>query len=784
MKSILTVVLGIALCAGLWGAQDSRSPEVQLKAAIHKEEVEGDRKGAIEQYKKLANSKDRAVAAKALIRMGECYEKLGDTEAAKAYERVVRDFADQRDAVAAAQQHLVANAAQSETGIEVQRLAAYPDRRLYGGSSLDGQSISRDGRYLAFSKGDGVYVQDLAKGTERRIVAKTSLQESFNQFISPKTSPQESFDAAISPDGLQVVYLKDVRQNPGNSHSELYVIGADGSNPRLLFSGKQGEFLVLGSVSPDGRHLAYGLWKREGDGARRDLYVIDTDGSTPRLLYHPEKTEGALSTLYSPDGKHLLAWTVRDEQDGNSRILLISVGEGSSRVIGSGTGFGQFSPDGRYISFYRWPNSSSDFQGGIYIAPTDGGKEVLLAAGAASNPRWTPDGKRIVFRVQRPDQTTRRPFFMYVQEPSDFYSIRVVDGKPGGKPELMKKDVVLPGALLGATQDGKVYYQYIADESFNVYVVDLDPATGKAVSKPERLNRTFVNLSGGPVRWSYDGKLMAYGKPPEIDSPKALLIRSADTGAERQLTVSPPFDSPNCCDPQQWFPDNRSLLVFDEVKGLTVFRKVDVQTGRQEMFFQQPGSEALFGQATLSLDGKVLFFSLSKRGALQSANSNTNGANTLRLMRRNMESGEERELYQAQSPTTGFRGLILSSDGRQLTFTKSNTDNTASQLTIPIEGGEARELYRSDLLLATRAWTKDMRHILVAQSDPGSGMQQIWSVPTEGGKPIPTGLTFPVFGGASIHPDGRRFTYTGRQPGQTELWVMKLLPPGAKPPGK
>jgi tetratricopeptide (TPR) repeat protein len=81
----------VALTAGV-GAEVGT--EVALRAAMEKETVKGDLKGAIDQYKKLAQGKDRAVAAKALVRMGQCYEKLGDAEARKAYERVVREYAD------------------------------------------------------------------------------------------------------------------------------------------------------------------------------------------------------------------------------------------------------------------------------------------------------------------------------------------------------------------------------------------------------------------------------------------------------------------------------------------------------------------------------------------------------------------------------------------------------------------------------------------------------------------------------------------------------------------
>ena len=83
-----TWLIGVALTglvgSGLLVAQGAKSAEVQLKAAQHKEEVEGDLKGAIEQYRKVvADTRDRALAARALVHMAECYQKLGDGAGAK-----------------------------------------------------------------------------------------------------------------------------------------------------------------------------------------------------------------------------------------------------------------------------------------------------------------------------------------------------------------------------------------------------------------------------------------------------------------------------------------------------------------------------------------------------------------------------------------------------------------------------------------------------------------------------------------------------------------------------
>src|SRR6266568_9109508 len=106
MKQTLLVANWMLLAALLATAQ--KTPESMLGAALHREEVQGDLKGAIAAYQKVvaAPGVSRKTAAEALVRMGQCYEKLGDAESRKAYERVVLEYADQKEAVAMARARL------------------------------------------------------------------------------------------------------------------------------------------------------------------------------------------------------------------------------------------------------------------------------------------------------------------------------------------------------------------------------------------------------------------------------------------------------------------------------------------------------------------------------------------------------------------------------------------------------------------------------------------------------------------------------------------------------
>src|SRR5712692_1286853 len=107
--------LAVTLLAGLLTAsfaiaQKDDQAEVLMQAAHQKQLVEGQLEEAIQLYKRIVqeHAGNRVLAAKALLEMGQCYEKLGKTEARNAYERVLRDYADQNEAAAQARTRLAA----------------------------------------------------------------------------------------------------------------------------------------------------------------------------------------------------------------------------------------------------------------------------------------------------------------------------------------------------------------------------------------------------------------------------------------------------------------------------------------------------------------------------------------------------------------------------------------------------------------------------------------------------------------------------------------------------
>jgi hypothetical protein len=137
------MTFAVALIVALATPAVAQTLEAQLQKAVQTETVTGDLKAAIAQYRRIAETAgpaNRRIAAQALVRMAECHRKLGDAEAGKIYERIVRDFADQPEAAAEARARLAGMRAPGA------RLASQTTRQIWTGADVDGMGVTRTGR--------------------------------------------------------------------------------------------------------------------------------------------------------------------------------------------------------------------------------------------------------------------------------------------------------------------------------------------------------------------------------------------------------------------------------------------------------------------------------------------------------------------------------------------------------------------------------------------------------------------------------------------------------------
>jgi Tol biopolymer transport system component len=413
--------------------------EIDLQAAIRAETVNGDLQNAIKAYAAIVSKHkgDRATAATALVRMAECYQKLGDAQAQAIYERVVREYSDQKDAVNQARARLAPEAA-----VPVVR----GDRPVWLGPKAEmsgsGQ-VSPDGRFITYVDWDlNLTVHDVVTNTDRPLTS-TGPAVGFSQ---------EAGFSTISRDGKQVAYawfndksLYDLRILPLQAATQ--------SQPRVLFSGNHdfrdifprdwspdGKFIAVsirrkdatsqiglaavadGSVrvlksvdwrgantilfSPDGRWIAYDLPVGDSDEVR-SLYVMAVDGSVEHaVVTHPSRN---VLMAWTHDGRNIL---FASDRSGQTALWAQRIAGGKSaggpamikRDIGSSVSLGLTNSGSLYVRKGRSANyvqvANVDFSERRILPSQSGTFQQFIGSGGS--PSWSPDGKSLLYGVCRP----------------------------------------------------------------------------------------------------------------------------------------------------------------------------------------------------------------------------------------------------------------------------------------------------------------------------------------------------------------------------------------------
>jgi TolB protein len=233
-----------------------------------------------------------------------------------------------------------------------------------------GVSLTRIAFVVDGGRTKELYTMDVDGARQRALTADKSLA------LSP----------AWSPEGSLLLFTS----YRGGSGPQVFVIAADGGRP-FLVSGRSG-LNTSASYSPDGREIVCTL-SQDGNP---EIYLLDARGGSPRRLTNTRGID--TSPCWSPTGREI-AFTsdrggapqvyVMDREGGNVRRLTFDVDYTDSPT---------WSPRGDRIAFVARTGAGFD----IYVCRADGTGTRLIVGGASNeNPRWSPDGRHLVFASNR-----------------------------------------------------------------------------------------------------------------------------------------------------------------------------------------------------------------------------------------------------------------------------------------------------------------------------------------------------------------------------------------------
>ena len=296
----------------------------------------------------------------------------------------------------------------------------------------------------------------------------------------------------------RVLYAKEriLLHRIGPSQSTLYIAKTDGSDERPLLPSSGFDYNA--SFSADGKWIIFTSER----GGSADIYRVHPDGSgLERLTDDPAYDDQA---ALSPDGKQLAFVSSRGTGSADIWVLDLQTKKARNLTHAPGSFRPCWSPDGKWIAFSsdrktpvrrdheRFEQSQA---ASIYVMRADGTdvRSITSEDKFAGSPKWSPDGRRIVFyEMEIRDTFYARVAALGKAADSQIVSVSLANG-------IRQEYTSGPGL--------KVSPEFLTEKGIG-YVMKSGSRTGLAFT-------TGTQGADGEMRnpsWSPDGKRVVYQK--------------------------------------------------------------------------------------------------------------------------------------------------------------------------------------------------------------------------------------------------------------------------------